>query len=215
GSASLTPSVSSCRQSDLTMLERLRARLRALLRGSAMNEELDEELQYHLDRETERNVARGMSHRDAATAARRAFGNPTQLKEQVRDSWGRRWLERLDQDTRYALRSFRRAPTFSTTVVLTIALALGLNTTAFSIFSGNYFSMLGVGAALGRTLIASDAAAPGAEPVVVLSHNAWKSRFGGDSSIIGKTIRVRGHALHVVGVAAAGFGGLGEVPLDF
>src|SRR5205823_13552899 len=117
------------------MLERLRARLRALLRGSAMNEELDEELQYHLDRETERNVARGMSYRDAAGAARRAFGNPTQLKDQVRDSWGRRWLERLDQDTRYALRSFRRAPTFSTTVVLTIALALGLNTTAFSIFN--------------------------------------------------------------------------------
>ncbi|PYP60792.1 MAG: hypothetical protein DMD26_18985, partial [Gemmatimonadetes bacterium] len=117
------------------MLERLRIRLRALLRGGAMNEELDEELQYHLDLETERNVARGMSHRDAAAAARRAFGNPTQLKEQVRDSWGRRWLERLDQDTRYALRSFRRAPTFSTTVILTIALALGLNTTAFSIFN--------------------------------------------------------------------------------
>ena len=95
------------------MLERLRLRLRVLLRGSAMNQELDEELQYHLDRETERNVARGMSQGDAAAAARRAFGNPTQLKEHVRDSWGRRWLERLDQDTRYALRSWRRAASFS------------------------------------------------------------------------------------------------------
>jgi predicted permease len=43
----------------------------------------------------------------------------------------------------------------------------------------------------------------------------WQSRFGSDSSIIGKTIRVRGHPLQVVGVAAPSFGGLGDVPLDF
>jgi predicted permease len=266
------------------MLQRLRLRLRALLRARAMENELDEELCYHLDNEIARNVARGMSAADAALAARRAFGNPTQLKEQVRDGWGRRWLERLGQDTRYALRSFRRAPTFSATVVLTIALALGLNTTAFTIFdayvlrpvavrdpgslfqlswvdrggswhvfswndyhanranrdvlvesfafrfiftridstpafgqlvSGNYFSMLGVGAALGRTLVASDAADPGGAPVVVLSHDAWQGRFGADSTIVGKMIRIRGHALQVIGVAAPGFGGLGEVPMDF
>ena len=266
------------------MLERLRLRARALLRVRVMDEELDEELQYHLANETARNIERGMSPSDAALAARRSFGNPTQLKEQVRDSWGRRWLERIDQDARYAFRSFRRAPGFSGTVIGTIALALGLNTTAFTIFnayvlrpiavrdpsslfqvswidrggsthdftwrdyqalsmnrdalaetfayrfvfsridstpafgqlvSGNYFSMLGIGAALGRTLVASDARDPGTEPVVVLSHDAWRSRFGGDSSIVGKTIRVRGHALQVIGVAAPGFGGLGDVPLDF
>ena len=266
------------------MFDRLRLRLRALFRPRFMSDELDEELRYHLERETERNIARGMSPNDAALAARRGFGNPTQLKEQVRDSWGRRWVERLIQDTRYAGRAFARAPAFSITVILTIALGLGLNTTAFTIFnayvlrplavrdpsslfqmswvdregdwhgftwndyqalrvdrdalaetfafrsiftridslpafgqlvSGNYFPMLGIGAALGRTLVPSDAANPGTEPVVVLSHAAWQSRFGSDSSIVGKTIRVRGHALQVVGVAARGFGGLGEVPLDF
>jgi predicted permease len=81
--------------------------------------------------------------------------------------------------------------------------------------SGNFFSMLGVGAALGRTLVASDAAEPGTQAVVVLSYDTWRSRFGGDSSIIGKTIRVRGQAMEVVGVAARGFGGLGDTPLDF
>jgi len=68
------------------MLEALRVRLRALFRASAMESELDEELRYHLDAETERNIARGLTPRDAALAARRAFGNPTQLKEEVRDS---------------------------------------------------------------------------------------------------------------------------------
>ena len=256
------------------MLSRLRLRLRALFAARSMEDELDEELRYHIESETARLIARGMSPAEATLAADRAFGNTTQLKEQVRDSWGRRWLERLGQDARYAWRSFRRAPAFSTTVVLTIALALGLNTTAFTIFdayvlrpiagicgtdlhiydwdawarstikngltighefvgevvatgsnvtdipigqlvSGNYFSMLGVGAALGRTLLAADDAAPAGAPVVVLSHTAWQSHFGADSSIVGKTIRVRGHALQVVGVAAARFGGLGDVPLDF
>jgi predicted permease len=266
------------------MLERLCLRARALLRPRSMAAELDEELRYHLDAETARNVARGMHPADAALAARRAFGNPTQHTEAVRDAWGRRWLDGLGDDARYAWRSFRRTPAFAATVVATIALALGLNTTAFTIFnayvlrpvavrdpsslyemvwrdrdganhsftwedyrqlrgdraaigetvayrwlftrvdstpffgqlvSGNYFSMLGVGAALGRTLVASDATDPGAAPVAVLGYDAWRSRFGGDSSIVGTTIRVRGHAVQVVGVAAAGFAGLGDVPVDF
>ena len=266
------------------MLDRWKLRARALLRAHTLEAELDEELRYHLDAETARLVARGMSPGQAALAARRAFGNPTQLKEEIRDGWGRRWLDRLGDDTRYACRSFRRAPAFALTVVATIALALGLNTTAFTIFdayvlrpvavrdpsslyemawrdrggaahsftwqdyrqlsgdraalgesfayrwlftrldstpffgqlvSGNYFSMLGVGAALGRTLVPSDATDPGAAPVAVLGYDAWRSRFGGDSSIVGTTIRVRGHAVQVVGVAASGFAGLGDVPVDF
>ena len=266
------------------MLERLKLRARALLGARTMEAELDEELRYHLDAETARLVARGMSSGQAALAARRAFGNPTQLKEEIRDGWGRRWLERFGQDARYAWRSFRRAPTFAVTVLATIALALGLNTMAFTIFdayvlrpvavrdptslyqigwsdragkqhaftwreyqalgsdrsalaesfafrllytridsapafgqlvTGNYFSMLGVGAALGRTLVRSDASEPGGPPIVVLSHDAWTSRFGADSSIVGKTVRIRGHALQVVGIIAPGFAGLGDVPLDF
>ena len=76
--------------------------------------------------------------------------------------------------------------------------------------------MLGVGAALGRTLVSSDASGPGdGSPIVVLSHDAWASRFGADSSIVGKSIRIRGKALQVVGVVAPGFAGLGDVPIDF
>jgi hypothetical protein len=49
--------------------------------------------------------------------------------------------------------------------------------------SGDYFSVLGVEATRGRTLLPEDAATPGARPVVVLSHNAWKSKFSGSPDL--------------------------------
>jgi predicted permease len=84
-----------------------------------------------------------------------------------------------------------------------------------NLVTGNYFEMLGVSAAQGRTLLPEDAAVPGSEPVVVLSHSAWKDKLGGDPNIVGKKILVRGYPLEVVGIMRPGFGGLSEVPLDF
>lgn len=81
--------------------------------------------------------------------------------------------------------------------------------------TGNYFSMLGVPPALGRTLTPDDDAAPGSSPVIMLSHDTWRASFGGDSSIIGHIIRVNGVALRVVGVAREGFGGLSSWPFQF
>ena len=111
------------------------ARLRALLFRARADAELDEELRFHLDAEAARNVAAGMSPDDARYVAQRAFGNASHHKDAARDAWGLRWLETLAQDVRFALRSFRRSPAFVVTVVATIALALGLNTTAFTIFN--------------------------------------------------------------------------------
>ena len=75
---------------------------------------------------------------------------------------------------------------------------------------GNYFSMLGVGSTIGRTLVHADDR-PGAERVVVLSHAYWRTRFGGDRAILGRTLRLSlgpaGTPVTVVGVAARGFGG--------
>jgi predicted permease len=80
--------------------------------------------------------------------------------------------------------------------------------------SGNYFEVLGVRAAAGRTLTRDDEANPGANPVVVLNHDYWRIRFQGDASIIGKTIRINNFPMTVVGVAASGFDGvsLGYTP---
>jgi predicted permease len=81
--------------------------------------------------------------------------------------------------------------------------------------SGNYFRTLGVGAALGRTLVPDDDAAPGREPVMMLSYDAWQSRFGGDPEILGRKIVVHGFPLTVVGVAPRGFTGINEMAEDF
>src|SRR5579872_2087838 len=75
--------------------------------------------------------------------------------------------------------------------------------------SANYFPMLGVETALGRTLVPDDGAA------IVLSAAAWKNKFGADPEILGRKISVRGVVLEVVGIARPGFTGLNAVPLDF
>jgi predicted permease len=79
---------------------------------------------------------------------------------------------------------------------------------AGELVSGNFFEVLGVPAALGRTLQASDDRTPGGHPVVVLSHGFWQRRFGADQKIVGETLKVNGLPFTVVGVAAAGFHGV-------
>src|SRR5262245_23087937 len=59
--------------------------------------------------------------------------------------------------------------------------------------SGDYFSVLGVGAALGRTFGPADDQTPGAHPVVVISHGLWQRRFAGSRDAIGKTITLNNY----------------------
>ena len=81
--------------------------------------------------------------------------------------------------------------------------------------SGNYFSMLGVTPEIGRTLIPSDVATPGSNPVIVLSHAAWKARFQEDPSVVGRVILLQGHPFEIVGVARRNFAGIQNQPPDF
>ena len=73
--------------------------------------------------------------------------------------------------------------------------------------SGNYFDVLGVKAALGRTFSPEEDQTPGAYPVVVLSHRCFERRFAADPSIVGQTITLNGHQFHVIGIAPEGFNG--------
>jgi predicted permease len=81
--------------------------------------------------------------------------------------------------------------------------------------TGNYFSLLGVPAFRGRMLRPSDSAAPGREPVVVLSHAAWMRLFGGDPAAVSQQLQIRGVYVEIVGIAPEGFVGLDLVPRDF
>jgi predicted permease len=75
--------------------------------------------------------------------------------------------------------------------------------------TGNYFDMLGIKAALGRTLRPDDDRAPVGSAVAVLAHGFWQRQFGGDPSVLDRTIRVNNYPLTIVGVAAPGFSGTG------
>lgn len=74
--------------------------------------------------------------------------------------------------------------------------------------SGNYFEVLGVGAAIGRTLTPEDDVKPGAHPVAVLSYGYWKRRFGGNPAILNQTVSINDYPYTVIGVTQPGFRGI-------
>src|SRR4051812_32814694 len=73
-----------------------------------------------------------------------------------------------------------------------------------ALVDANYFSMLGVGAGLGRVFNASDAQ-PGIAEVAVISDALWKRRFGGEPNVLGKRIRIDNDMYSIIGVAPPSF----------
>jgi macrolide transport system ATP-binding/permease protein len=73
--------------------------------------------------------------------------------------------------------------------------------------SGNYFSVLGIGAAPGRTFATEEDRTPNSHPVVVLSHDLWQRRFEGDPDLVGRMLTLNSLSYTVVGIAPKGFGG--------
>lgn len=74
--------------------------------------------------------------------------------------------------------------------------------------TGNYFDLLGVAAAHGRTITPEDDRRANPAPVVVLSQRFWRRYFASDVSVLGRTIRIQGQPLSVIGVAPAEFFGI-------
>ena len=184
----------------------------------------------------------------------------------------------LGQDLRYAARSLRRTPGFTTVAIVTLALGIGANTAMFSVLntylfqplpypqperlvsvhrtsissdswphspanfialrerndvftemvtfdgaspvlirdgqpaerlqgmvvSGNFFAALGVPPALGR-VFSNEEDQPEADHVMVLSERAWRTRFGADPNLVGRSLQIDGRSVQVIGVMPAGF----------
>ena len=250
------------------MMARLRQfllRLAAVFRGGRAEAELAREMNAHLELLEEKFQAEGMSAEDARLAARRAFGGVEQAKEHQRDARSFRWLDDLQRDVRYAVRSLRRSPAFTVAAVLTLSIGIGATTAIYSVvdtvliqplplpdsdrlvrlsepelnprtmrginyneylewrsrtqtlsgmiantfnpqvmvqtregtarlsaseISTNTFDVLGVRAAHGRLIQASDDGNP---DVMVLSQAAWRRYFRAETSAIGSTIELRGN----------------------
>lgn len=252
-----------------------------LFRRRELYDSLSEEIRSHIDERTDALVAQGMSRSDAAAAARRAFGNVTNLTEQGRETWEWPSVESFLIDVRFAVRQLRRAPALSGTIILTLAMGVAATTTVFSwaravllnplpgardaarvmaletttssgswtptswldyrdlrrylksfdglaaaypmsvalgdgaraerrpaeLVSTNFFDVLRVRPALGRTfpLGADDYA--GNQPNVVIGYDLWKTQFQGDTAIVGRVVRINGFPFSVIGVAPASFHG--------
>ncbi len=248
-------------------------------RRKEKEDDLERELRSDLNLEAEEQQANGLTLEEARYAARRALGNATLVKEEVREMWGWSWIGNFLQDLRFALRGFRKNPAFMLLAIAVLALGTGANTAIFSVFdavllrplpfsdpdrvmlvyekipirgidrsnlcaanffdlrqrsktfiamaalsgrgfaltgdasaeqlsgalvSASFFSVLGVSPEFGRGFRSQDED-PGDPGVVVLSHQLWVRRFGGDRGILGKTILLNGTTHQVVGIMPKGF----------
>jgi predicted permease len=241
-------------------------------------------IQEHIEERTEELMEAGMSPKQAEQAARREFGNVTLMKERSREEWQWAFLESVVADLKLTMRRLRKSPGFAATVLLTMALGIGANTTVFSVInsvllkplsypdsgrlvalilnapgaegmadfsnglnlspsmyltfsernrtfqslgvwtsgtanvtgvaqpeevhtaliSGGVLETLGVLPTAGRWFSQGDQDPRGAK-TVMLSYGYWQRRFGGDRSVIGRSIQVDSETREIVGVMPRGF----------
>jgi predicted permease len=198
----------------------------------SVQRDIDNELQFHFDARIEELVAQGLS-RDAARAQAIAeFGDVEATRANLREIGNRvarkrrrtDVLDALRQDLAYSLRSLRRTPAVSITIILTLALGLGANATMFSLLDGIYLRPpAGVAAPSGiRRVWAERRYRSGLEFSSVFDHTAYRSiaqALSGRASVTmywpitrklgsGETAPV----VHVEGTAANYFSVLGVKP---
>ncbi len=264
----------------MRLLDRLRMMSSTLFRRNTAGAALEDELRFHLDQQIAEYRAAGMDATEARQAALRLFGNPSVVREHARATWSWQWLESLARETRQGARRLIRAPSFSLTAIVVLALGIGANVALFSVVnavllkplpvahpdrllriyeadsrgrfqdntvaggcfarwqqqarsfvqmammqattynlagngqmpevvkaeqaSWNTLPMLGVRPVLGR-LFRSDEDRPQANASVVIGWGLWKRRYGGDPSVIGRTILVDLKPYTVLGVLPSWF----------
>jgi predicted permease len=96
-------------------------RLHYLLNRRRLDRELESDMEFHREM--------------AAREGRQNFGNTLRLREQAREAWGWKWIDRLIQDLRYAVRILWRSPGFTATSLIVLTLGIGISVTAFSLLN--------------------------------------------------------------------------------
>lgn len=95
-------------------------RIRYLINRRRFDAELESDMEFHREM--------------AARAGHNNFGNTLRMREQAREAWGWTWLDRLVQDLSYAVRMLLRSPGFTLLAVLVLAIGIGVNVAAFTVF---------------------------------------------------------------------------------
>jgi hypothetical protein len=96
-------------------------RIRYLINRRRLDAELESDMEFH--------------HEMAARAGHSNFGNTLRMREQAREAWGWTWLDRLVQDLSHSARMLSRSPGFTLTAVLVLAIGIGVNVAAFTVFN--------------------------------------------------------------------------------
>jgi putative ABC transport system permease protein len=256
--------------------------MRRFFRRGRLDAERGREMQAHLDHFIDDLMAAGRTREQAQREARRRFGNPAAIREEIYDMNSVPILEPLVRDARYAFRMLRKTPGFTAVALVTLALGIGANTAVFSVVnallfeplpfphpdrlalleyhirspkggdnrdtgangrmweavrdqtskieaavvggtsgvnlvadesaayvfqqrvSAGYFHVMGIPPMIGREFTADEDRAGGSS-VVILNYELWKRVFGGNPSVVGRSIRLRGETYTVIGVMPADF----------
>ena len=104
----------------------LKLRLRALMTPTRVERDLHDELSFHIEHDARKLIEQGMHPDQARTTARARFGSTTVVADECRDQRGTAFVDNTIRDVRFSLRSFRRAPLAACTIVVTVAIGLGV-----------------------------------------------------------------------------------------
>ena len=110
-------------------------RLRALFRPGSVERDLHDELSFHIERETMKLIVQGLPPDDARARAHAKFGSTTVAADECRDERGTAFIDNTIGDLQYAFRTFRRAPLATLTIVVTVAIGLGVVAVLFTVLN--------------------------------------------------------------------------------
>src|SRR6266511_2213663 len=110
-------------------------RLWNVIRRARLDDELRQELETHLALIEDEERARGLSDQKARQQARSRFGNPLLHRERAIDAVIAIWLDSFRQDVTIAVRQLVRRPAFAVSVVLLLAMGIGVNVGIFTVIN--------------------------------------------------------------------------------
>jgi predicted permease len=110
-------------------------RLRAFVSPRRVERDLHDELSFHIERETKKLIDAGMEPARARNTAKARFGSTTVAADACRDERGTAFVDNTIRDVQYAMRTFRRGPLAAITIVVTVAIGLGVVAALFTILN--------------------------------------------------------------------------------